>query len=146
MVIPAHHKLSDKYLLTHTIKSKAANVYIYNKCLAVVEVHEGVTLSYLTGASLLIRALFIFKNRKWAYISNRINSYSVVPTDYDHLHKIGSLKVLSIVRNPQEVNKALPIESIFCRKPLKLFNELDEALDWSFYSLNELRKLEKNTS
>ena len=132
------HNVSDTFQLTKTLTSKIATVYIYNKRIAVVEVNEGVNLSYASAASLLFKGLMAFKNRPWVYISNRVNSYSVVPTDYEYLHKISTLKALSIVVPPGTDPSTTAIEQIFCRKPFQLFSDgLEEALVWAEKVLNE---------
>lgn len=126
------HNISSAFQLTKTIKSKIATVYVYNKNILVVEVNEGVNLSYASAASLLFKGLLVLKNRPWVYISHRIHSYSVVPTDYEHLHKIGTLKALSIVVPSGTDPSTTAIEQIFCRKPFKLFNNgLEEAMIWA---------------
>lgn len=126
------HNLSDAFQLTKCITSKIATVYIYNTNILVVEVNEGVNLSYASAASLLFKGLLVLKNRPWVYVSHRVNSYSVVPTDYDYLHKIKTLKALSIVVPTDTEPAATAIEQIFCRKPLKIFdNGLEEAMIWA---------------
>jgi len=132
------HNVSDTFQLTKVLTSKIATVYIYNKRIAVVEVNEGVNLSYTSAASLLFKGLLAFRNRHWVYISNRVNSYSVVPTDYEYLHKIGTLKALSIVVPPDTDPSKTAIEQIFCRKPFKLFTSgLEEAMIWAEKVLND---------
>ncbi|MEL6810943.1 MAG: hypothetical protein AAFP76_06370 [Bacteroidota bacterium] len=137
MPLYSPHNLPEKYRLTHVIKSSIARVYVYNKNIAVVEINEGVNLSYLTGMSLLVKGVAVFGNRPWVYISNRINSYSVVPTDYKYLHRIGTLKALSIVTH-EEGGKLRPhVESIFCKKPFDIFDELEEAMEWAEIALSK---------
>jgi len=126
------HNVSSDFQLTKIITSKIATVYVYNKNILVVEVNEGVNLSYASAASLLFKGLLVLKNKPWVYISHRINSYSVVPTDYEYLHKIGTLKALSIVVPTDTDPSTTAIEQIFCRKPFKLFNNgLEEAMVWA---------------
>ena len=133
---PEHHYIDNRFTLTNTITSKIATVYIYNKNIAVVEVKSGVKLSYLVGASLLLKCLAVLKNRPWVYISNRVNSYSVVPTDYDYLHRIKTLKGLSIVTKESVINSNPPIEEIFCKKPFKLSADLNDSMIWAENALN----------
>jgi hypothetical protein len=126
------HNLSDAFVLTHRIKSKIATVYVYNKNILVVEVNEGVNLSYASAGKLLLKGLLVLKNRPWVYVSHRVNSYSVIPTDYEYLHKIKTLKALSIVVPTGTDPSTTAIEQIFCRKPFQLFNNgLEEAMVWA---------------
>jgi len=139
------HNVNDHFQLTKTIKSKIATVYIYNKNIGVVEVNEGVNLSYAIAAPLLFKGLLAFKNRPWVYISHRVNSYSVVPTDYEYLHKIKTLKALSIVVPSGTDPSTTAIEQIFCKKPFKLFNNgLQEAMVWAEEMLHDSKDNLKN--
>lgn len=129
------HNLPDRYVLTDQIKNKTANVYFYNKTIVIVEVHEGVTLSYRTGLSILFQTIGILRNRNWVYISNRVNSYSVVPTDYNILHKIPTLQALAIVTNEDGGRLKPHVEELFCKKPFNLFDDLESAAKWAEKSL-----------
>ena len=138
MELQKSHNISDRFILTNRINSRIATVYVYNKNILVVEVKEGVNLSYALAASLLFKGLLVLKNRPWVYISHRVHSYSVVPTDYEYLHRIGTLKALSIVVPSGTEPSKTAIEQIFCRKPFKLFdNGLEEAMIWAEKVLNE---------
>ena len=133
---PEHHHIDKRFTLTNIITSKIAMVYIYNKSIAVIEVEKGVKLSYISGATLLFKLVAAFKNNPWIYISNRIHSYSVVPTDYDYLHRIKTLKGLSIVAKESVINSNPPIEEVFCKKPFKLSSKLNESMIWAENALD----------
>lgn len=135
MESPNHHNIDEHFILTKIIESRIAFVYIYNKNIVVVEVKNGVKLSYASGTSLLLQTMVALKNRSWIYISNRIHSYSVVPTDYKHLHKINTLKGLSIVSKESVINSNPPIEEAFCKKPFKLSYNLNESMLWAAKAL-----------
>jgi len=129
---PSPHDVSDRFQLTNRITSKIATIYVYNKNILVVEVNEGVNLSYASAGKPLLKGLLVLKNRPWVYVSHRVNSYSVVPTDYEYLHKIKTLKALSIVVPTGTDPSTTAIEQIFCRKPFQLFNNgLEEAMLWA---------------
>lgn len=130
------HKIGPNYALTRVITSKIGTVYFYNSNIVVVEINEGVDLSYIVGGALLVRCLLYLRARPWVYISHRRNQYSVLPTDYTYLHKIPTLKALSIVRSADKKYEPAPIETIFCKKPFELFHDLDEALAWGNSILN----------
>jgi len=135
----AHHIITEDYTLTHQIRNSVATVYFYDT-IVVVEVAEGQTLSIINGAKLLLKTVLHLKTKPWVYISNRVNSYAVVPTDYDHLDRISSLKALSIVM-PESKSTIPLLEPMFCRKPFKQFVDLQSAMDWAKKKL-ELETIE----
>lgn len=124
------HNLPERFKLTHEFKSKAANVYFY-ETLVIVEVHEGVNLNFKTGFSALLYALQVLKTKNWVYISNRINSYSVTPTDYKYLNNVPSLKGIAIVNKDYIGIENAKMEATFSKKPFVIFNTLLEAVLWA---------------
>tara|TARA_R100000935_G_scaffold1439_1_gene4529 strand:- start:84534 stop:84947 length:414 start_codon:yes stop_codon:yes gene_type:complete len=119
----------DTLELRDFFSNEAANVYLYDN-FAVVEVTEGTTLSFKNGFTLLLKGLSIIGSKPWIYVSNRINSYSVKPTDYKYLNKVPTLKGLAIVStSTSEINNA-HLEKAFFTKPFNIVNSLDEAYDW----------------
>ncbi|MEL6810945.1 MAG: hypothetical protein AAFP76_06380 [Bacteroidota bacterium] len=121
------------------IEQKAATVYFYGN-FVVVEVNEGVTLSYRTGFSLLIKGLSILKRKPWIYISNRVNSYAVNPTDYKYLNKVPTLKGLVIVDRSTVGKKNASLEANFSDKPFMVVDTMEAAYQWG------KALLEKNSS
>lgn len=120
-------------------QNDAADVYLYDK-FAVVEVKEGQTLSYANGFTLLVKGLRIIGTKPWIYISNRVNSYSVVPTDYKYLNKVPTLKGLAIVSSEKsELNNA-HLEKAFFKKPFKIVDSLNSALAWGTEILAESKQ------
>jgi hypothetical protein len=72
------------------------------------------------------------------YVPHRVNSYSVVPTDYEYLHKVNTLKALSVVVPDGTDPSTTAIEQIFCRKPFQLFNNgLEGAMVWTEKTLHD---------
>lgn len=119
----------DKLVLKNTIVHKAATVYFYDN-FVVVEVNEGITLSYASGFSLLVSGLKHLGTKPWIYVSHRINSYAVVPTDYKYLNRVPTLKGLVII-NPNRAKKnTIELEQSFFKKPFMVANNFDEALAW----------------
>ncbi|HIB48495.1 MAG TPA: hypothetical protein EYN07_12280 [Flavobacteriaceae bacterium] len=119
----------EKLTVKDFFQNDAADVYLYDQ-FAVVEVKEGVTLSYASGFTLLVKGLKLYGNQPWIYVSNRINSYAVVPTDYKYLNKVPTLKGLVIVSpEKSKVNNA-HLEKAFFKKPFKIVSNLEEAYEW----------------
>ncbi|RDK87047.1 hypothetical protein [Marinirhabdus gelatinilytica] len=109
--------------------NEAADVYLYDN-FAVVEVKEGTTLSFKNGFSLLLKGLAILGTKPWIYISNRIHSYAVVPTDYKYLNKVPTLKGLAIVNSEKASMTNAHLEENFFKKPFIIVNSLEEAYQW----------------
>lgn len=119
----------NKLELRDSFSNETADVYLYDH-FAVVEAKEGVTLSFKTGFTLLLKGLNILGTKPWVYISNRVNSYAVVPTDYKYLNSVPSLKGLAIVNpNKAELSNA-HLEKAFFKKPFTFVKTIDEAYDW----------------
>ncbi|MDX1463005.1 MAG: hypothetical protein R3359_08110 [Marinirhabdus sp.] len=129
----------DRKILKDFYKNEAADVYLYDQ-FAVVEVKEGATLSYATGFTLLVKGLNIFGTKPWIYISHRINSYSVVPTDYKYLNKVPTLKGLVIVSPEKAVVNNARLEKKFFNKPFRIVSTLEEALIWGQKELDQAKR------
>ena len=78
-----------------------------------------------------------FNNKPFAYISNRINSYAVVPTDYYKIHDVfPNLKAFATVIYSDTQKSIVNLENKFLQEKLKTFNNLDEAITWTQEELN----------
>ncbi len=63
------------------------------------------------------------------YISNRINDYSVVPTDWIHFFKFSySLKGYYIVSKNGKAMQNTLLEKLFFKSKMQTFNNLDKAI------------------
>ena len=113
-----------------TIENELGKVHIY-KNIIVMEAKSGVTISFETGFSILLNWTKTIGNKPWVYIANRKNSYAVNPTDYKYLEKVPTLKGLAIV-TPEGLGRTnAELEANFFKKPFKVFDNLDQAFDWS---------------
>ena len=119
----------DRLQVKDHFSNEAAAVYIYDN-FAVVEVKEGTTLSFKNGFTLLLKGLMIMGTKPWVYVSNRINSYAVIPTDYKYLNKVPTLKGLVIVSSKKSEHNHAQFEKKFFKKPFVILNSLDEAYEW----------------
>ncbi|NND63085.1 MAG: hypothetical protein HKN48_07795 [Flavobacteriaceae bacterium] len=113
-----------------------AAIYFY-KGVVVVEAHEGVTLSFTTGFTILLHGLRITGFSPFIYIANRVNSYSVSPTDYKYLNKINPLKGIAIVSDSESARNNAELEKNFCTKPLEIFENMEDAHEWAIGLLDE---------
>jgi len=75
-----------------------------------------------------------------AYISNRINSYYIVPTDWIKFFKNrNQLNFYSVVGYTKGNRVSLYLERLFFRNSIKKFTDLEEAISWS------MEKIEKES-
>lgn len=67
-----------------------------------------------------------------AYISNRINSYFVVPTDWIKFYKNRhQLNFYSVVGSTRGSFASIVFERMFFRDTIRKFTDLEEAIKWS---------------
>lgn len=124
------HNLTSPVALNHVLETELVTAYFYSN-IVVVEAHEGVTLSYKTAFSLLVKGLQFTLSKPFVYISNRVNSYSLNPNDYIYLEKIPTLKGIAIVA-PTELGKQnAELELNFFKKPMEIFDETNDAFEWA---------------
>ncbi len=123
------HNLPNDFQLKSKLETDIGVVYFYGN-IVVFEANEGVTLSYKTGFSVLLKGLTIVGTKPFVYISNRTNSYSIKPMDYKYLNKVPTLKCVGIVTYSEVGYSNAELESNFCKKPLRIFDNLTEAVIW----------------
>ncbi|GGD94621.1 hypothetical protein [Planktosalinus lacus] len=126
-------------------KLKTVNKYNFgelsifdNFIIAVIK--EGVNLTIDDNESLIDVAEKYFKNRPFAYITNRIYSYSVNPKIYLETSKIENLVAFAVVsQNNLSISNA-EFEKQFLTKPHKSFNKLIDAINWCEEKIAEASK------
>ena len=99
----------------------------------ITEFKEGAILTYEKATKFITNAQKFYENEsEIIYISNRINSYSVHPTDWLKIQgKFSKLRAIAMVTYKPSKLKALMIERMFCPYPLKTFNSLNDAYVWA---------------
>ncbi len=107
--------------------------------LVISEINEGVTLGYDMAEKAIRAAEEIFgEDMPIAYISNRINNYFVVPTDWAKFYtNRNQLSFYSVVGQTKGSFASLVLERMFFKNSIKQFTDLEEAIAWS------LKKIEK---
>nr|WP_321415232.1 hypothetical protein [uncultured Allomuricauda sp.] len=101
--------------------------------LVISEMNEGETFDWSIAEKIIDVAYEVLgKDRPIAYISNRINNYSVVPTDwlkfYKHRHK---LDLYSIVAYNTSGLTSVVLEKLFFKDKIRQFSNLEDAIKWS---------------
>lgn len=125
-----------KYKSTVIIKTKEVTISAY-KAIAIVEIEEGIAVSFQDGHEIFTRLLSILGNKPWVYISNRVNSYSLDPNDYRYLNQIATLKAIGVIQYKKSIQTALELEKMFIKKPFKTFDNLDAAIEWGLNKIKD---------
>lgn len=124
------HKLPSEFRLKRILDTDIGKIYFYGNIL-VFEGIEGITLSYKSGFSVLLRCLAILGNQRWVYISDRKNSYATKPIDFKYLNNIPTLKAIGVVSYSELGLLNGGLESKFCAKPYEIFTDFEEAMIWA---------------
>lgn len=117
-------------------------VFYFFDGLVISEMKEGVVFDWNMAKRAIAAAREIFGNEKpIAYISNRINSYTVVPTEwlkfYNNRHK---LSYYSVVGSTQGSFASIVLEKMFFKESLRQFNDLETAIAWSLERIKEKKQ------
>lgn len=102
---------------------------IFNNFIIAV-INEGITVMPEHNEVLLKLAKKYFKNRPFAYITNRIHSYSVDPKVYFETSKIENLVTFAVVSQQELSTSNTKVEKMFLNKPYKNFTNLLDAIHW----------------
>ncbi len=108
-----------------------ADVQIFKKFVVVI-MKEGVIVKPEYNAELVNISEKYFKNKLFGYITYRKNSYSVNPMVYLKTSEIENLVGIAVVCIDGLKASNLEVEKIFLKKPLKQFNNFDDAKLWIY--------------
>ena len=113
-----------------TITYPFGSVSIHDNYLIAI-MNEGVTISPELNDVLERIAKDYFSNKKFVYITHRLNSYAVDPNIYFRTSKIQNLAGFAVVSGKKIVIDNTDLESVFLSKPFKTFNNIEEAIKWA---------------
>ncbi|MDD7884827.1 hypothetical protein [Flavivirga sp. 57AJ16] len=109
----------------------------------VVEIKEGIVVNWEDHVKVLSTDIKKFagnKGRDFILISNRINSYSVIASDWLKFFGNGyNLKDYLIVSNEKTANLGVMTENLFFNKKIKKFNSLYTAVNYVKSGLIEIK-------
>ena len=105
------------------LEAPVGTLFFYDN-FVVVNMKEGVTVSYKTGVSLLAKALKNIGVQPFIIISDRKYSYSIDPVDYKYLNVLPNLKGIAVVCYTEASYKSAKLESNFFKKPFKTFENI----------------------
>lgn len=117
-------------------------VFYYFEGLVISEMKEGVVFEWSMAEKAVKAAKEIFGEHKpIAYISNRINSYTVIPTEWLKFYKNRhQLSYYSVVGSTQGSFASIVLEKMFFKESLRQFNDLEAAIAWSLQKIENQQK------
>lgn len=111
-----------------------ADVYIFDG-FVVSEVKEGITFSWNEHAKVMVEEISTFAQTNGEdiiYISHRINSYSVIASDWLKFFKHSyGLKNYGVVGYKKASFLNTMMENLFFNNKIKRFTDLNAAIDWA---------------
>jgi hypothetical protein len=108
-------------------------VFYYFDGLVISEIKEGIVLEWEMAEMAVLAAQEIFKeNQPIVYISNRINNYSIIATDWVKFFKNRQqLAHYAVVGRTKGNFASVVLEKMFFKNSIVQFQNLDDALLWA---------------
>ncbi len=104
---------------------------LFYKNYLVIEVAEGAFFDFEKAKELSLLTKLHFKNEPFGYISNRIHSYSLQPTDYMRIKEVfPNIKVFAVVTYSKMQKASISVENMFFTEGIKTFTNLEMAKKW----------------
>lgn len=125
------------------IREYQFGTFYFFEGLVISEVNEDVTFGYDMAQKAIDAAQEVFgEDMPIAYISNRVNTYHVVPTDWAKFYSNrNQLSFYSVVGNTKGSFASLVMERMFFKNSIKQFTDLEEAINWSLSKIEKKREL-----
>ncbi len=97
----------------------------------IAEINEGEVFTFEKSRKLFEFAFKKYKGNFFGYISNRINSYSSFPEDYEKTNNyLPSLIAFSAVTYTKDGKNFTALERKFCKVSFESFDKLEDAVQW----------------
>lgn len=112
------------------LETELGTIRFYDN-LVVMEAKEDALISFRTGIFILLKVIHKVGKRPVVYISNRVNRYSVDPTDYKYLEMIPTLRGIAIVNSNKHALQSSSLERRFFSKPFETFHQMADAENWA---------------
>ncbi|MBD0851361.1 hypothetical protein [Maribacter arenosus] len=121
------------YRAIHEINYSFGDFYLFDTFI-VGEFHEDVHISWNEHGKTIaeeLSNLYDNNGKDLVYISNRVNDYSLVPTDWKKFFKLSyNLKAYGIVSYTKTGYFNAMLERMFVNTKLRWFNSLEDAIAW----------------
>ncbi|UJH68972.1 hypothetical protein [Allomuricauda sp. SCSIO 65647] len=117
--------------------------FYYFDGLVISEMKEGVHMTWGMAKKAVKAAVEIYgEDMPIAYISNRINDYTIVPSDwikfYTNRHQ---LDFYSVVGSTKGSFASLVLEKMFFQNSINQFTDIEEAIEWSVAKIEQRSKM-----
>ncbi|KQC30533.1 hypothetical protein [Flagellimonas eckloniae] len=125
------------------IREYEFGIFYFFDGLVISEMKEGVTMDWNMAKKAVAAAHEVIgEDKPIAYISNRINNYYVVPSDWVKFYKNRhQLNFYSVVGSTKGSFASLILERMFFQNSIKQFSDLEEAIAWSLAKIEEQKEL-----
>ncbi|MFB9056572.1 hypothetical protein ACFFU9_07410 [Mariniflexile ostreae] len=129
----------SKILNYYKLEKPFGNFYLCDNFL-ISELHEGIHFDWEMIASSMDEVIEYYgKNKSIGYISNRVNSYSMNPHNWNKVYDIYNiLHASAVVFYNDLMYMNATLEKQLSDKSIKRCKTLDEAIDW-IMNLNEFK-------
>lgn len=118
----------------HVLNYTFGDFYLYDDFI-ISEIHAGEVVSWDTVGQLLvtdIREIYGSRSKELVYISNRVNKYAVMPSDWIKFKKNDcNIKAYGIVSYNKRAYLNALLEKLFFSARLQFFTSLDSAISWA---------------
>jgi hypothetical protein len=105
-------------------------ISFYDKHMVVV-MNEGITVTQPLHDILVEKAMSYYKNAPFVYLTHRVNSYAVDTSVYSKTSQLENLMGFGVISKNYLAKSNAEIEKLFLKKPFKIFDNLDDAIDWA---------------
>ncbi|ANH61320.1 hypothetical protein [Dokdonia donghaensis] len=121
-----NYELQDVYIF------ECGTFYFFDTFI-ISEIKEGVSFDWEMAQEIItIAESYYGLNQKVAYISNKVNSFSLVPEDWPHFFKArDSVSAIAIVLYDRKERSNVLLERLFFKSKIKKFFDLEEAVKWA---------------
>lgn len=110
--------------------------------IAIIEINEGVNLDADMAKELIDLAKSKLDSKPFALLSNRIHSYSLSFDAMSSLANLPNLVALAIIAYTHKSKTLVETQNFFLstmkKRPVKIFTNMDEAIDWLKEELGKL--------
>lgn len=97
----------------------------------IVVMNDGIHVTSVHNRILMNVTDTYYRNRKFVYITHRINSYSVDPKVYIKTSEVENLVGFCVVSKNYKALANAEIEKLFLNKPFETFISMDDAILWA---------------
>ncbi|MGB3151325.1 MAG: STAS/SEC14 domain-containing protein [Maribacter sp.] len=123
------YKINKKLIRKHHLD---VGSFSYYENYMISEVNEGLAFDFQKAAEMLkLTKVYYGNTTPFVYISNRKNSYSFNPTSHFKTGQMfPNLKGYAVVTYDTMNRDIAEMEKSFLASPVRIFDNLDDAIDW----------------